>query len=92
MRIVTPVFTGMTLAVAGIMTFGTADTALAQTQKQDQTSTAHSQPVPSDQRFGTDRQLQGRFYKRQKTHEQKTQKTPDTEKQVNASAHEAVSG
>jgi hypothetical protein len=79
MRIMGPAFTAMALAIAGITTFSMADTALAQTQKQDQTSTAHSQPVPSDQRFGTDRQLQGRFYKRQKTHKQKTQKTPDTE-------------
>jgi hypothetical protein len=81
MRIVRPVFTGMALAIAGIVTFSMADTALAQTKKQDQTSTstAQSQPVPSDQRFGTDRQLQGRFYKRQKTHKQKTQKAPDTE-------------
>jgi carbamate kinase len=81
MRIVTSVFTGMALAVAGIMTFSTADTVLAQTKKQDQTSTAQSQPqvLPSDQRFGTDRQLQGRFYKRHKTHKQSTQKTPDTE-------------
>jgi hypothetical protein len=79
MRIVKPAFTGMALAIAGITTFSMADTALAQTQKQSQTSAAHSQPVPSDQRFGTDRQLQGRFYKRQKTHKHKTQKTPDTE-------------
>jgi hypothetical protein len=79
MRIMGPAFTGMALAIAGITTFSMADTALAQSQKQDQTSTVHSQPVPSDQRFGTDRQLQGRFYKRQKTHKQKTQKTPDTE-------------
>jgi hypothetical protein len=66
MRIMGPAFTAMALAIAGITTFSMADTALAQTQKQDQTSTAHSQ-------------LQGRFYKRQKTHKQKTQKTPDTE-------------
>jgi hypothetical protein len=79
MRIVTPLFTGMALAIAGIMTFSTAGTGLAQTKKQDETSTAQAQPKPSDQRFGTDRQLQGRFYKRQKTHKQKTQKTPDTE-------------
>jgi hypothetical protein len=79
MRIMGRAFTGMALAIAGITTFSMADTALAQSQKQDQTSTARSQPVPSDQRFGTDRQLQGRFYKRQKTHKQKTQKTPDTE-------------
>ena len=74
MRTVRRAFTGMALAIAGITTLSMADTALAQTQKQDQTSTAHSQPLPSDQRFGTDRQLQGRFYKRQKTHKQKTQK------------------
>jgi hypothetical protein len=79
MRIMGPAFTGMALAITGITALSMADTALAQTQKQDQTSTAHSPPVPSDQRFGTDRQLQGRFYKRQKTHKQKTQKTPDTE-------------
>jgi hypothetical protein len=79
MRILRAAFTGMPLAIVGIMTFSMADTALAQTQKQDQTSTAHSQPLPSDRRFGTDRQLQGRFYKRHKTHKQKTQKAPDTE-------------
>jgi hypothetical protein len=81
MRIMRPAFTGMALAITGITALSMADTALAQTQKQDQTSTARSQPLPSDQRFGTDRQLQGRFYKRQKTHnhKQKTQKTPDTE-------------
>jgi hypothetical protein len=72
-------FTGMALAIAGIMTFSIADTALAQTKKQDQTSTTQARPLPSDQRFGTDRQLQGRFYKRHKTHKQSTQKTPDTQ-------------
>jgi hypothetical protein len=61
------------------MTFSIADTALAQTKKQDQTCTAESQPLPSAQRLGTDRQLQGRFYKRHKTHKQKTQKAPDAE-------------
>jgi hypothetical protein len=79
MRIMRAALTGAALAIVGIMTFSTADTALAQTQRQDQTSTAHSQPLPSDRRFGTDRQLQGRFYKRQKTHKHKAQKASDTE-------------
>jgi hypothetical protein len=73
MRIVRPVFTGMALAIAGIMTFTMADTALAKTKKHHETSTAQPQPEvqplyvqrwhvqPSDVRSGADRQLQGRF-------------------------------
>jgi hypothetical protein len=70
MRIVRPVFTGMALAIAGIMAISIAGAAHAKTKKHHETSTAQSQPevLPSDERFGTDRQLQGRFYKRQKAH------------------------
>ena len=76
MRIVRPALTGMALAIAGIMTLSVADTALAKTKKHQETSTEQSQTqaVPSDQRFGTDRQLQGRFYKRHKTHKHTTEK------------------
>jgi hypothetical protein len=71
MRVVRPVSTGMALAIAGMMTFSIADTALAKTKKHhEETSATQSQVLPSDQRFGTDRQLQGRFYKRHKTHKQ----------------------
>jgi hypothetical protein len=57
------------------MTFSVADTAFAKTKKHQETSTEQSGPqvLPSDQRFGTDRQLQGRFYKRHKTHKQHTE-------------------
>jgi hypothetical protein len=44
MRIVRPVFTGMALVIAGIMTFDMADTALAKTKEHEETSTAQSQP------------------------------------------------
>ena len=68
MRILRPVFTGMALAIAAIMTFSMADTALAKTKKQQETSTAQPQVQSSEVRSGSDRQLQGRFYKRHKTH------------------------
>jgi hypothetical protein len=71
MRIVSTASTGMALAIAGMMTFSIADTAVAKTKKhQEESSATQSQVLPSDQRFGTDRQLQGRFYKRHKTHKQ----------------------
>ena len=80
MRIVRPVFNGMALAIAGVMTFSMADTALAKTKKHEETSTAQSQPQvrPSDVHSGADRQLQGRFYKRHKTQKEKTEKTEKT--------------
>ncbi len=71
MRIVKPVFTGMALAIAGIITLSMADRALAKTKKHhEETSAAQSQPQvqSSEVRSGADRQLQGRFYKRHKTH------------------------
>jgi hypothetical protein len=71
MRIVRQVFTGMALAIAAIMTFSMADTALAKTKKQD-TST-QPQVQSSEVRSGADRQLQGRFYKRHKTHKAHTE-------------------
>jgi hypothetical protein len=77
MRIVRSVFTGMALAIAGVMTFSMSDTALAKTKKHHETFTAQPQPEvlplylpsyvhpwyvqPSDVRSGADRQLQGRF-------------------------------
>jgi hypothetical protein len=71
MRIVTPVFTGMALAIAGIMTFSMGDAALAKTKKHQETSTEQTQAQPqvqsSEVHSGADRQLQGRFYKRHKT-------------------------
>jgi hypothetical protein len=74
MRIVRPVFTGMALAVAGIMTFSVADTALAKTKKHEETSATQAPPQvqSSEVRSGADRQLQGRFYKRHKTQKEKT--------------------
>jgi hypothetical protein len=72
MRIVTPVFTGMALAIAVIMTFSMADTALAKTKKQQDTS-AQPQVQSSEVHSGADRQLQGRFYKRHKTHKAHTE-------------------
>jgi hypothetical protein len=75
MRIVRPALIGTALAIAGTMTFSTADTALAKTKKHQETSgePSQTQVLPSDQRFGTDRQLQGRFYKRShKTHKHHT--------------------
>jgi hypothetical protein len=49
------------------------DTALAKTKKE--TSTAQSQPQvqSSEVHSGADRQLQGRFYKRHKTHKHHTE-------------------
>jgi hypothetical protein len=72
MRIMRPGFTGMALAIAGIMTFSMADGALAKTKKQQDTST-QPQVQSSEVHSGADRQLQGRFYKRHKTHKSTTQ-------------------
>ena len=72
MRVVKPVFTGMALAIAAIMTFSMADTALAKTKKQQDTST-QPQVQSSEVHSGADRQLQGRFYKRHKTHKAHTE-------------------
>jgi hypothetical protein len=77
MRIMKPVFTGMALAIAGMMTFAMADAALAKTKKQQDTSAAQSQSTPqvqsSETHSGADRQLQGRFYKRHKAHKATTE-------------------
>jgi hypothetical protein len=81
MRIMTPVFTGMALAIAGIMTFSMADTALAKTKKQEQ---SQPQVQSSEVHSGADRQLQGRFYKRHKTHKQ-TKKQEQSQPQVQSS-------
>jgi hypothetical protein len=70
MRIVKPVLTGIALAIAGIMTFSMADTALAKTKKQEQSP---PQVQSSEVHSGADRQLQGRFYKRHKTHKAHTE-------------------
>ena len=58
MNIVKPVLTGMALAIAATMTFGTAN---AKTKKHED-SAQTSEARPSDL-GGSDRQLQGRFYK-----------------------------
>jgi hypothetical protein len=56
------VLAGMALALAGTMAIGVAD-ASAKTKKQDEaTSTQANATRPSDL-GGSDRQLQGRFYK-----------------------------
>lgn len=75
MRIVRPVFTGMALAIAGIMTFSMADAAFAKTKKDQNTSATQSQPQvqSSEVHSGADHQLQGRFYKRHKTHKTNTE-------------------
>jgi hypothetical protein len=59
MNIVKPVLTGMALAIAATMTFSAAD---AKTKKHDESSAQTSEARPSDL-GGSDRQLQGRFYK-----------------------------
>jgi hypothetical protein len=73
MRIMKPVLTGMALAIAGTITVGMADAALAKTKKTDDSSaTQANQARPSDL-GGSDRQLQGRFYKSShKSHKAKT--------------------
>jgi hypothetical protein len=73
MSIVRPVFTGMALAIAGIMTFSMADTALAKTKKETSATQSPPQVQSSEVHSGADRQLQGRFYKRHKTHKQHTE-------------------
>ena len=65
-------FTGMALAIAGIITFSIADTALAKTKKQTSTEQSQPQVQSSEVHSGADRQLQGRFYKRHKTHKANT--------------------
>jgi hypothetical protein len=60
MNIVKPVLTGMALAIAATLTFSGAD---AKTKKHEESSaTSTSEARPSDL-GGSDRQLQGRFYK-----------------------------
>jgi hypothetical protein len=44
MRIVRPVFTGMALAIAGIMAFSMSHTALAKTKKHHEAFTAYPEP------------------------------------------------
>ena len=73
MSIVRPVFTGMALAIAGIMTFSMADTALAKTKKETSATQSPPQVQSSEVHSGADRQLQGRFYKRHKTHKSQPQ-------------------
>jgi hypothetical protein len=72
MRIVRPIFTGMALATAAVMAFSMADSALAKTKKQQDTS-AQPQVQSSEVHSGADRQLQGRFYKRHKAHKAHTE-------------------
>jgi hypothetical protein len=74
MNIMKPVLTGMALAIAATVTFGMADTAFAKAKKHDPSSTTQANPDtttrPSDL-GGSDRQLQGRFYKH-KSHKAKS--------------------
>jgi hypothetical protein len=67
---------GVALALAGTLVIGVAD-ASAKTKKHDDTSTQTTQARPSDL-GGSDRQLQGRFYKgsHKKTH--KAQKSTES--------------
>jgi hypothetical protein len=66
MNIMKPVLTGMALAIAATLTFSATDSAVAKTKKHELSSTTQANPDettrPSDQ-GGSDRQLQGRFYK-----------------------------
>jgi hypothetical protein len=72
MGIARPVFTVTALAIAGIVTFSGTDTALAKTKKQTSTEQSQPQVQSSEVHSGADRQLQGRFYKRHKTHKANT--------------------
>jgi hypothetical protein len=62
MNIVKPVLTGMALAIAATLTFSATDSAVAKTKKHDDTAATANEARPSDL-GGSDRQLQGRFYK-----------------------------
>jgi hypothetical protein len=66
MRILKPALTGLAIALAGL-TFSMTDAAVAKTKKSDAAATAQKNPDetqrPSDL-GGSDRQLQGRFYKK----------------------------
>ena len=73
MNIVKPVLTGMALAIAATMTFGPAD---AKTKKHDDSAAQTNEVRPSDL-GGSDRQLQGRFYKSSHKHHKTTTKTSD---------------
>jgi hypothetical protein len=79
MRIMKPVLAGTALAIAAMVTFSMADTALAKVKKHDTSSTTQANPDetirPSDL-GGSDRQLQGRFYK--SSHKHKTHKKVST--------------
>jgi hypothetical protein len=74
MNIMKPVLTGMALAIAATLTFSATDSAVAKTKKHEVSSTNQANPDettrPSDQ-GGSDRQLQGRFYKSSHKHHHK---------------------
>jgi len=61
MNLVKPVLTGMALAIAATLTFSATDSAVAKTKKHEDAAQT-SEARPSDL-GGSDRQLQGRFYK-----------------------------
>jgi hypothetical protein len=71
MNIMKPVLAGMALAIAATVTFSMADTAFAKSKKHHEAGTTQANPDettrPSDL-GGSDRQLQGRFYKSHKSH------------------------
>ena len=79
MNIMKPVLAGMALAIAATVTFSMADTAFAKSKKHHEAGTTQANPDetirPSDL-GGSDRQLQGRFYK--SSH--KSHKKADTSK------------
>ena len=78
MRIFKPVLTGMALAIAGTITVGMADAALAKTKKHDDSSTAQANQTRPSDLGGSDRQLQGRFYKSSHKSHKKTDTKSDS--------------
>jgi hypothetical protein len=75
MNIVKPVLTGMALAIAATLTFSATDSAVAKTKKHDD-SAQTSEARPSDL-GGSDRQLQGRFFKSSHKKHHKAAKSAD---------------
>jgi hypothetical protein len=72
MNIVKPVLTGMAIAIAATMTFGAAN---AKTKKHEEAT--QTEVRPSDL-GGSDRQLQGRFYKSSHKKHHKAAKADDS--------------
>ena len=74
MRTTKLVLAGMALALAGTMAIGVVD-ASAKTKKQDEATTTQANATRPSDLGGSDRQLQGRFYKstHHKSHNAKTE-------------------